>query len=931
MKHVYVSLMLFLASLAVTAQTLNLNESGFSNTPELTEASRQALPHLKTVKRARTFELNPQLRNPQFWSKGQQIDLHLFADEVHPATVLTRTTDVNGVTVLTLKLTAYRYAYAYIALSPDQYLVTVDIPEAQKKFSTRSSLYTSARYMVQLDEAEFREAGCGVDDFRQATASNSTLAQPSASPVQPGTSTRSGDVNLEGSCLDVPDPNDPAVIRLLVMYTSEAQDWANTNDGGIANSLATIMALANQVSVNNNLGISFELAYSGLATYTQEGLVNDWINLLTDGDGILDEVQTLRQTHAADLVSLLAYYESGGPAGIADLLTSKYGNHRAVFSATRINFAVNTIAFIHEVGHTMGAMHNLNQASDPGPTEWENWPENTWSSGWRWQGTDTFYYADLMSYPSSSEYVDGQPTTNIPYFSDPSHTHLGAAAGDVTLADNARTLREMKHFVARYDETIAYCNAGNAPLYGVTSLYLNQVSMGDINNVSGASSVRYGDFTALATCMQSGDTQTLEIGVVNHANGRPVSVWIDWNGDDEFDTDTELMYHNSSGGALHTTAITAPLGVSPGLKRMRIRTYSNSLEPVVEGPCGYSSIGEVEDYTINLEASAPCTPGAVPQNVTAGNLSSASAHLSWDAVPGIDYYELRYREAGETEWQTVSPLWYPYYTLDNLVYETDYEAEVRVVCNATPESYSSSLLFSTTGYCASGGGDIINILQVSFGDINQSSPGAPTVSSYTDFTGVSTAVAQGQTYSISINAPGPPIGKNFRVWIDYNLDASFDDEGELVLDVQNTLQETVAGDITIPEGASLGNARMRVSVKMYTALQGPCDAFDYGEVEDYTVVISETLSTASSEFGGGFVMYPNPVGEVLYIGTRDIQGDAVQVAVRTLSGQRIYIKEAIVPTDGLLALDLQGLATGMYFVELRHPEHGSFVSKLLKR
>src|SRR5690606_38206197 len=132
-----------------------------------------------------------------------------------------------------------------------------------------------------------------------------------------------------------------------------------------------------------------------------------------------------------------------------------------------------------------------------------------------------------------------------------------------------------------------------------------------------------------------------------HANGRPVSVWIDWNGDDEFDTDTELMYHNSSGGALHTTAITAPLGVSPGLKRMRIRTYSNSLERLVEGAYGYSGIGEVDDYTINLEASAPCAPGAVPPTVPAGNLSSASAHLTWHGVRGIDCYELRFREAGE--------------------------------------------------------------------------------------------------------------------------------------------------------------------------------------------------------------------------------------------------------------------------------------------
>lgn len=936
MKHIYVFAMLFLTCIAVTAQSIHLNESGFTQTPELSESARRVHPNLKDAKRVRPFRLNTQIKQHQTIEKGDHIVLDLFDDEVHAATVLNKRTDINQVTVLTLKLQAYTYAYAYIALSPDSFLVTVDIPEEQKKFSSRASVNTPESYMLQLDEAVFRQAGCGAEELQQllpgiAKGGVPNLAAPSQTLLGRNTSSSPTDIPLAGSCLNVPDPNDPAVITLMILYTQEAQTWSDANTGGIANSIATTLALANQVSVNNNLGITFQLVHSELVTYTQQGLGSDWINLLTDGDGILDEVHTLRPTHAADLVSLLTHYTSGGTAGIADLLTSKYGNNRAVFSATRINFAVNTITFIHEIGHNLGAMHNLYQTSDPGPTQWENWAGNTWSAGWRWQGTDTNYYADLMSYPSGSEYADGQPTTNIPYFSDPLHTHMGAAAGDALLADNARTLREIKHFIARYDETIAYCNAGNAPLYATTSLYLDQVSMGAINNVSGASSVRYGDFTALATCMQPGDTQTLEISVVNHANGRPVSVWIDWNGDDIFDTSTELMYHSALGAALHTTDITAPLGVSPGLKRMRIRTYSNSTAPVVDGPCGYSGIGEVEDYSINLEAPDPCTPGAIPQNLMAGDSSNSTVYLSWDAVPGVDYYELRYREVGATVWQTVSPIWYPYHTLSNLVFETDYEAEVRVVCAGTPESYSAALLFSTTGYCASSGGDIINILNVTFGDINQSSPGAPTVSSYTDFTTVSTAAAQGQTYALSINAPGPPIGKNFRVWIDFNLNASFEDAGELVLDVQNTTQETVAGNITIPQGASLGNARMRVSVKMYTALQGPCDTFDYGEVEDYTVVISETLETSSAGFGADFVLYPNPTSAVFSIATQQLQGATVEVSVRTVSGQRVYAKPLSVPASGLLTVDIQGLAAGMYFVELTDPERGRFVSKLLKK
>src|SRR5690606_15557449 len=116
--------------------------------------------------------------------------------------------------------------------------------------------------------------------------------------------------------------------------------------------------------------------------------------------------------------------DGDGIGGIARLLTSRYGNLQTGFSNTKV-FAATSLTFAHELGHNMGAMHNLNQASDPGPTVWTDWPDNTWSAGWRWQGTDTNYYADLMSYTGLGEYPDGNPTSRIPYFSDPTHTHMG--------------------------------------------------------------------------------------------------------------------------------------------------------------------------------------------------------------------------------------------------------------------------------------------------------------------------------------------------------------------------------------------------------------------------------------------------------------------------------------------------------------------------
>lgn len=1160
----------------VQAQTIDLNEAGVTQMQELNLQQRQSTPYFDSAKRVRPFSLNSQITNHQNIGIGNQINLSLFEDIIHPATVVRKATDINGVVSLTLKLKDFNYSYAYIAISPDSYLITVDIPEKKEKYSSLSSINQTQRYMIQLDEMEYQNAGCGLDDVIGNTGLggiNDIPQIPEGLTNQPiDTEGRPGNINLDGSCIDMPDINDPATITIMFVYTTEAQNWSDSNNGGINNSIAVTMAHANQVSVNNNLGITFELVYSGLANYTQETIGADWVNLQTDGNGKLDEVNELRQNNNADLVAILNYYASGGTAGIANLLTSKYGNNRAVFSATRVNFAVNSNTFIHEIGHNLGAMHNPYQGSDPGPTNWENWTENTYSAGWRWEGSDGNYYADLMSYNSGSEYENGIFTSHIPYFSDPNHTHLGGVAGDPVLGDNARTLKEIKHYIARYKETIEYCNAGTAALFNTTNLYINNVSMGDINNASGASSAYYGDFTALATCIFPGDTQTLDISVVNANVSRPIKVWIDWNDDKEFDPETELIYYSTSGSATHSVDVTAPLGVSYGNKRLRIRTYSLITEPIVDGPCGYTGIGELEDYTINLEAPVACTEAAIPQNLLTGTLTSNTAYISWDTLEGIDHYELRYREIGASEWETISPIWYPYHTIGDLIFETEYEAQVRSVCSSNSGNYSSSINFTTSGYCAAGSNNATfeRISNVTFIDINNNStstdgyenfsdittdaeqgksytftastggpsystdqvivwidfnqngdfsdpgeqvlitatgfspwlgtinipedallgetrmrirlhdtsfspnstpcgnsgfgqvedytlniiplvvceeaatplnlmvsdvtndqailswdavPGTtydvryreigttewneisdlsertvtlvslifetnyeaqvrsicndessayssslefttighcPTlygtfinafitrvrlgdidnssgITGYSDFTAISTDLVQNNSYEITINNGAHDYNRAYAVWIDYNKNGVFDEPEERVWSQTATNAPEVSGQFTIPETTVIGDVVMRVAVRFTnntSLLPSPCfvNTAASGEAEDYTIVLTDNALTIDSfKFGNGFDVFPNPMKDVFYISTQNIQGDNVEVTVNNLAGQKVYNNNMLVPLDGTLNIELPGLATGMYMVHLRHPNGGSFTSKLIKQ
>ncbi|MCF6240502.1 MAG: M4 family metallopeptidase [Bacteroidales bacterium] len=116
---------------------------------------------------------------------------------------------------------------------------------------------------------------------------------------------------------------------------------------------------------------------------------------------------------------------------------------------------------------------------------------------------------------------------------------------------------------------------------------------------------------------------------------------------------------------------------------------------------------------------------------------------------------------------------------------------------------------------------------------------------YTDFTSQTVDLTSGQSYAISLD-PGfasTAYNEYWKIWIDFNKDGDFADAGELVFDAGALSNTTVTGSINIPTVAAVVT-RMRVSMK-YNAAQTECEAFSYGEVEDYTVNI--TAGTADTQ------------------------------------------------------------------------------------
>lgn len=111
---------------------------------------------------------------------------------------------------------------------------------------------------------------------------------------------------------------------------------------------------------------------------------------------------------------------------------------------------------------------------------------------------------------------------------------------------------------------------------------------------------------------------------------------------------------------------------------------------------------------------------------------------------------------------------------------------------------------------------------------------------YGDYTGISTDLMTFQAYDINLTPgfAGFSFPEWFNVYIDFNQDGDFSDNGEEVFNAGETSNQPVDGTIVIPGDATIGLTRMRVVMRWNGEPNGPCDeVFNFGEVEDYCVNI----------------------------------------------------------------------------------------------
>lgn len=488
--------------------------------------------------------------------------------------------------------------------------------------------------------------------------------------------------------------------------------------------------------------------------------------------------------------------------------------------------------------------------------------------------------------PATSEQQHPTVTYNLPGTYNVTLT-AGNTGGTNTLTKTG--------YISVWDGQVTYCASAGTSW---SKEWIAGFSFESFTNNSGASG--YSDFTGQTVQAFNGQTSNVVItpGFSGKSRREFIRIWIDFNQDGDFDDGNEEVFAANGISAAVSGNISIPESVT-GTTRIRVAMRYNSAPPY----CGTFADGEVEDYTIVIleNAEPPVADFAgTPTEITNGtdvqfNDQSTNNPVAWSWIfPGGQPSSSNLRNPVI---QYSAPGTYNVTLTATNIHgnNTKIKTGYIIVNEAGTGTYCESMGLSNAKEWIAG---------VSIGSFFNNSGAA----GYSDFTNQTISLSPGTSYNTILTPgfSGNTQREFWRIWIDFNGNGIFGDTGETVFSANNQ-KNAVSGNITIPANVT-GQTRMRVSMKAGGAPL-PCEIFNGGEVEDYTVEFGGPDFATGVTNSQEIYLFPNPTSQYLNI----VAGsDPVEVYLFGMDGS--LLKQFRITNHQVI--DIGDLSKGLYLLQI---------------
>ncbi len=192
-------------------------------------------------------------------------------------------------------------------------------------------------------------------------------------------------------------------------------------------------------------------------------------------------------------------------------------------------------------------------------------------------GYNVFREGEVINYTTETEYTDIDLENGL-------YDYYVTAVYDEGESGPSNTA------TANVGDILVYCESE-----GGGGQYFTHVQLNQINNSSGFEG--YGDFTDLLTELQQGQTYELTVNIESPNTGDDVGIWIDFNQNGVFDESENLVCEMDNSQSVASWDIEVPEDAVLGMTRIRLK---EKYWEIGCDPCGYTTWGETEDYSVNI-------------------------------------------------------------------------------------------------------------------------------------------------------------------------------------------------------------------------------------------------------------------------------------------------------------------------------------------